>query len=144
MEVLGHCINNAVATKTWKAYRLGLARVPISHLFFADDLLLFGEASVHQARVMHELLRTFCGESGQRVNAAKSPIWYAPKTRLSVISAISKMCGIASTSELGRYLGIPIIHGRTRHRHFDYLLDKVQGRLGDGNRSYCPKQLGFF
>lgn len=100
------------------------------HLFFADNLLLFREAFVKQARAMHEILSEFCGESGQRVKVAKSQIWYAPKTPITIITTISKTCDISSTSELGRYLGSPIIHGRTRYCYFEYLLGKVHGRLG--------------
>lgn len=37
--------------------------VSVSHLFFTDDLLLFGEASVEHTRVMEAILQEFCAVS---------------------------------------------------------------------------------
>lgn len=36
----------------------------VSHIFFVDDLLLFGEASFSQARLMEHILAEFCRISG--------------------------------------------------------------------------------
>lgn len=127
MEVLGHKIQQAVNTNKWQPYKIGKDGLAVSHIFFADDLLLFGEASIQQAIVMFEIIQTFYGESGQRVNGRKSKIWYAPKTPLGVIQAISRTFDIPTTHDLGKYLGVPLIHGRIRPPQFDYLLDKVKG-----------------
>lgn len=36
---------------------------------------------------------------------------------------------MTATTDLGCYLGVPIIHERERHRHFHYLVEKTQTRL---------------
>lgn len=64
MEVLGHKIKAATREKRWKTCKLSQNGLELSHLFFADDLLLFGEASFHQAGVMKEIMQQFCGDSG--------------------------------------------------------------------------------
>lgn len=46
--------------------------IPISHIFFADDLLLLAEASLDQAEVIMEVLDTFCGSSGEKVSKNKT------------------------------------------------------------------------
>ncbi|KAL5760145.1 hypothetical protein ACOSQ2_018983 [Xanthoceras sorbifolium] len=38
----------------------------ISHLFFADDLILFGQATVKQAAIMKRCIDMFCDSSGQQ------------------------------------------------------------------------------
>lgn len=129
MEVLGQRIQKAVATKHWKVPSIGRRRLPVSHLFFADDLLLFGEASVEQAHIMFDILQTFCGESGQKINGKKSRIWYSPNTPLCVRTAITIGFGVPPTQDLGIYLGVPLIHGRFKHSHFASLVDKVKGHL---------------
>lgn len=59
MEVLGQDIRAAVDSKQWKAIKLSRSGPPISHLFFADDLILFGEARNSQAYVMENILKAF-------------------------------------------------------------------------------------
>lgn len=80
MEVLSQKIQQAVESNTWDAVKLGSGGPTISHMFFADDLLLFGRASFSQARVMDRILAKFCNISGQAVSRAKSRIWFSPNT----------------------------------------------------------------
>lgn len=49
MKVLGQRVHTTVQEKQWKPCTMGRNGVKISHLFFTDDLLLFGEASHRQA-----------------------------------------------------------------------------------------------
>ncbi|XP_061376295.1 uncharacterized protein LOC133318322, partial [Gastrolobium bilobum] len=48
MERLAHLISQAVDHRRWKPVRIKRGAPQISHLFFADDLLLFAEASQEQ------------------------------------------------------------------------------------------------
>lgn len=43
----------------------------VFHIFFTNDLLLFGEASFSQARIMEFTLGKFYGLFGHRMNRAK-------------------------------------------------------------------------
>ncbi|KAM1885493.1 hypothetical protein ACFX14_038166 [Malus domestica] len=45
MEKLSHIINGCITTKKWKPVKLSSNGPFVSHLFFADDLILFAEAS---------------------------------------------------------------------------------------------------
>lgn len=45
MEWLSHDIQSEVATGSWKPILLNRGRTMIFHLFFVDDLMLFGEAT---------------------------------------------------------------------------------------------------
>lgn len=130
MEVLGHHIANAVDQKQWKPVQVGKKGIRLSHLVFADDLLLFAEASNAQATIIHEVLHRFCKESGQKVNIAKSKVWYSSNTSRHLIHSISQHFGMITTTYLGKYLGLPLIHDRLRSQHFNYLVDKVHAKLG--------------
>lgn len=68
METLAHRISIAMERKEWKASRVSQVGVRIFHLFFVDDLLLFGGASVRQVKVIKKILEAFCAESGQKLN----------------------------------------------------------------------------
>jgi hypothetical protein len=45
IDKLSHFISHAVESGEWKALRAGRSGPLVSHLMFADDLLLFGEAT---------------------------------------------------------------------------------------------------
>lgn len=112
MEVLGNTIRTAVQQGTWKACRLSRGGPALSHLYFADDLLLFGDATPRQARVMADILETFCHESGQCMNISKSRLWLPPHLLGTNGPAIRREFGVPLTSDLGLYLGAPLLHGR--------------------------------
>ena len=52
MERLNHLIEDSVNKGDWKPIRACRGGPPIASLFFADDLILFGEASLSQARTI--------------------------------------------------------------------------------------------
>lgn len=74
MEVLGRRISKAVLGRVWKPLKASRVGLVTSHLFFVDDLLLFGAATHQQARTMELLLLEFCNLSGQKVNHRKSSL----------------------------------------------------------------------
>ena len=76
MERLCHLIDNAVANKKWKPIRLSQGGSRLSHVCFADDLILFAEASIAQIRVIRGVLERFCSASGQKVSLEKSKIFF--------------------------------------------------------------------
>lgn len=112
MEVLSHHIRAAITRKEWRSCTASRSGPNISHLFFVDDLLLFGEATPRQATLMEAILPRFCTESGQKINLDKPRIWYSPCTPSGTSSRISREFGIPQTQDLGKYLGVPLLHGR--------------------------------
>lgn len=87
-----------------------------------------GEASFSQARKMEFLLAKFCGISRQRVSCQKPRIWFSPNVPSYLRSAICSKFQIPTTNNMGKYLGVPLIHG-CNTRLFQPLVDKVNRRL---------------
>lgn len=129
MERLSHLILDAVEEQQWKPIKLTSDCPPLSHLFFADDLILFAKASVGQLRVVMNCLDTFCKASGQKVNHSKSKIFVSKNVDSLVISRLEEVAGISTTTHLGNYLGIPILQKRMSKEDFQPLLDKAHRRL---------------
>ena len=52
---------------------------------------------------------------------------------------LSARCQIPLTADLGKYLGVPLIHKRVSKTPYYHILEKVQDRLGwlDGRQSSC-------
>lgn len=64
IERLNHLIEDMVYKGAWKLVLASGGGPPLSNLFFADDLILFGEASIEQAKVMKYCLDLFYSASG--------------------------------------------------------------------------------
>ena len=64
MERLGHINGQAVRERRWTPISVSHHGPPLSHLFFADDLLLFAEASENQINAIMGCLEKFCSISG--------------------------------------------------------------------------------
>lgn len=129
MERLAHWIEREVQLGTWKPARASRQGPLVSNLAFADDLILFCEASVQQAEIMMQCLNRFCAASGSKVSTAKSRIFFSRNTDFETREEISGSMRMEETDDLGAYLGVPTINGRSSKREYQYLVDKVNGKL---------------
>lgn len=89
----------------WKAPITSRNGPRVSHHFFANDLLLFAKASEDQAQCINRGLELCCKASSQRVNFAKSLIYFSPFVPEQNALNLSQYLGIPKTEELERYLG---------------------------------------
>lgn len=80
LERLSHCIQDTVNNGSWSALKFGRGGPTISHLLFADDILLVAEASSSNAATISSILDTFSSCFGQTVNKAKSSIFFSLNT----------------------------------------------------------------
>ncbi|KAL5762377.1 hypothetical protein ACOSP7_018641 [Xanthoceras sorbifolium] len=66
IEKLSHIILKSLTEKKWIPVKVSRGGPGISHLFFADDLILFGQATIKQAAIMKRCIDMFCDSSGQQ------------------------------------------------------------------------------
>lgn len=131
IEKLFQTIGLAVDQKIWNPIQLSRGGPKISHLAFADDVLLFAEAGVEQILLMKKILDLFCRASGQKVSEEKSRIFFSSNVNSNLKLQICDCSGFQVTNDLGKYLGVPIIHNRVNRRSFQFILDKVDQRLSN-------------
>lgn len=129
MERLSVIINSKVQDGSWKGIKVSRNAPQLSHLFFADDLILFGEASTKNCSTITNVLNDFCCMSGQTISFAKSKMYVSNNVPVELARNMSNSCGIPLTNNLGRYLGIPLIHGRTKKDLFDKIISDMQNKL---------------
>uniref|UniRef100_A0A803P400 Reverse transcriptase domain-containing protein n=1 Tax=Cannabis sativa TaxID=3483 RepID=A0A803P400_CANSA len=97
----------------------------ISHLFFADDSLLFSQATPHAAETIKEVLHDYSLASGQMVNFDKSSLYFSPNTTEDIKHQITTLLGIPIRVSIEKYLGLPQSFGRSKKEAFNYLTDRV-------------------
>ncbi|XP_050207419.1 uncharacterized protein LOC126656837 [Mercurialis annua] len=91
------------------------------------------EASLDQVDVINCVLNCFCSASGQRVNKEKTKVFFSSKVSVNEGNILAASLGFSKTLDLGKYLGMPLIHGRVTKKHSINVLARLKNRLSDWN-----------
>ncbi|KAM0963513.1 hypothetical protein EV1_022375 [Malus domestica] len=110
-EGLFMLIRNGLERGAINGYRVSPAGTPITHLFFADDSVLFGKATAEEALGFLDILKNYASGSGQELNLSKSLIIFGSQTRNRTRLEIGKTMGIQCKVGFGKYLGLQVDFG---------------------------------
>lgn len=75
MEYLGCLIERECMEGNWIAIKASRDNIGMSHLFFANDLMLFAKASEDNCETIKKVLECFYAKSSQKVSVDKSQIY---------------------------------------------------------------------
>jgi hypothetical protein len=139
MDKLSHLITQAVHETKWKPMRAGRNGPLISHLMFADDLILFAEANVDQMNVVLNIIDQFCQLSGQKVSQEKTSIMFSKNVCPRVKEALVMMSGFTEATSLGKYLGVPLVGRAPKRSDYNYIINQVKTKLS----AWKAKHLSF-
>ncbi|KAK2378521.1 hypothetical protein QL285_066416 [Trifolium repens] len=129
MEKLSLAISESVRNNNWKPVQVSKNGPCFSHLFFADDVLLFSKATCTQGRLMADIFNKFSNVSGLKISCSKSRALFSNGVSRRKIRKITSLSSIRSTNSLNNYLGFPMLSGRVKKEDFNFILDKVNARL---------------
>ncbi|KAK3212866.1 hypothetical protein Dsin_017572 [Dipteronia sinensis] len=135
MEKMSHIIHHKLTEGIWKPVKISRNGPAISHLFFADDLILFGQDSVQQAQLMKDCIDMFCDISGQQVSFPKSRVLCSNNVSNGFAKTLAEIYGSPVTKNLGKYHGVPLIHCRITKDTYKEILEKTQSRLSTWKNS---------
>ncbi|OMO68562.1 reverse transcriptase [Corchorus capsularis] len=102
LQKLSDMIDSAVDSGSWKTIKMTRRGPSLSHIFFADDL---------------------------KVNFTKSLVYFSPNVSPQLVSSVVDQTCMSSCDDLGRYLGVPLLHRRVSRHTYDHLVDRVKKRL---------------
>lgn len=126
----------------------GLSGIPIapratkvSHLFFADDCLLFCRATFQEWSNVMQLIQRYEQASGQKINTSKTTIYFSHNTRVEFKELVGSSMGISLSAGYEKYLGLPSLIGRSKTRSFATILSRVWKRV-DGWKEKFLSQAG--
>ena len=129
LEYLTSLIDKACADKKWIPFWVGTKKVPISHLMFADDLLIFGRVDETTSFTLRNILQEFCILSGQKINEGKSRLIFSPNTPEEHKNLFQETLNVRESDNLGLYLGLPLSHKRPRRKDVQFVVEKVRSKL---------------
>lgn len=136
MERLNQIIEESILAGKWKPIQISRGGPQLTNLFFADDIILFSEASVEQALIIAECLDRFCMASGQKVSLQKSSVFFSNNVSDENKMAISQALKMEVTTDMGRYLGMPTLTSRVTCETFKHLCEKVDRKLSGWKSKY--------
>ncbi|XP_043812758.1 uncharacterized protein LOC122723715 [Manihot esculenta] len=109
---------------------------PVSHLFFADDSLLFFDGTVEEAIRIKQILGFYEKTSGQAVNFDKSGIMFSPCVCEENRLIISGILDVHLSLDSGNYLGLPSLIGRSKKQIFSFLRDRIWKRISSWSNHF--------
>ncbi|CAA0815342.1 Unknown protein [Striga hermonthica] len=122
-------INREVSTRNWDPIVLSRGGPMLSHLLFADDVLIMAQANVATAKTVNKVLHAFVEEVGLAINLSKSKIIFSASTPVAKRNRICHQLFIPTTDAFDKYLGFPIIAGRRKVSHFEFIIERISRRL---------------
>ncbi|XP_027103053.2 uncharacterized protein [Coffea arabica] len=120
-------------------FRIGSRGPTLSHLFFADDTLLFGKASLQEAQHIRTILDLYKAASGQEVNFDKSAVVFSKNTDPTVRRSITQLLNIMEVPTHDQYLGLPTVVGRSTSEVFSSVKERIWQKIHGWNEQRLSK-----
>ncbi|GKV37600.1 hypothetical protein SLEP1_g45612 [Rubroshorea leprosula] len=137
MEVLSRMLNK-VAEEGKFAYHPKCKNVQLTHLCFADDLMIFTDGSLASLNAIDAILMHFYKVSSLRVNYVKSELFCCGLST-SHTQLLAEKFGFKISTLPVRYLGVPLITGKLAKKDLRPLVSKITEIMS----SWAAKHLSF-
>ncbi|XP_026441788.1 uncharacterized protein LOC113340957 [Papaver somniferum] len=135
MEALSRLFINVEKEKLFQGFKFNKNSPSISHLFFADDCMLFCKASITYAKNILKVINVFAKASGQAINLEKSGFVTSSKIHHRHVKLLSKALHMKFLCNSEKYLGTPLFIGKNKTNSFGFLIDNFYARLNAYKKS---------
>lgn len=145
MEWLGHLIHSSINSSNWVPIFLSRLGPTLSHLFFADDLVIFGKADLEQAKLIKAILDKFCAFFGHQIIAHKMDFFFSKGVDEDFGAPLYGVLCFRKVHNLSSYLGVPLFHERIINNSLRFVVDKVNSRLQwwDARQLFLARKVTF-
>ena len=113
MEVLSTYLKHDLNSDPQFAFHWRTSKIKLSHLVFADDLLLFCRGEYHSISRLNDTLVKFSVTSGLQPNTQKSS-WFFCNVPMDIVHYAVALSNIPEGTLPIKYLGLPLITGRLK------------------------------
>ena len=120
---------------------MGGSSISFTHLFFADDSLLFFKNDRNSLGNIQSILNWYYSISGQKINLAKFDIFCSPNIAKKCQVSIARSLNVNFVQHPSKYLSINFKLRRNGIADFHFLIDKLHSKL-QGWKSGLLSQAG--
>ncbi|XP_051144184.1 uncharacterized protein LOC127260496 [Andrographis paniculata] len=110
-------------------------RFRLTHLAYADDVLIFANTCGNRISLLTDFLTTYARITGQKVNCQKSQLVFSRQCPENVQRQLQSVTGFGAAELPLTYLGAPLYVGNRRNILYEELLGKLRRYLQRWDRS---------
>ncbi|CAM8945788.1 unnamed protein product [Rhodiola kirilowii] len=103
-------------------------RIKLTHIMFADDLILFSSGRNSAIEAIKEVVFKFLESSGLSINAQKSSLFTGGMDEAKVVW-VEELFGVKSSPLPVKYLGLPLTTKNLSRKDCEILIQKITSRL---------------
>lgn len=137
MNILSHKLNEAAQSGRF-GFHPRCQESGLTHLCFADDILVFTDGSLNSVQMILQVLDEFKAFSGLSISVEKSCFFSSGLSEVE-IDAITETCGIPAGTFPIRYLGLPLNTRKLSIANCEPLLHQIKSKI----KSWTSKYLSF-
>ena len=104
-------------------------RTKLTHLFFADDSLLFCRANSTECSKVMDLLSVYEDVLGQKINRDKTALFFSKSVTEANRQIIKGVLGVREIKHYEKYLGLPSLIGKGKRASFNYIKERIWRKL---------------
>lgn len=105
VEILSRMLHKLKSKGKIHGIKIGSSSLPISHLFFADDILIFCRANREKVKAVAKCMQQYCDWIGQLVNKVKSGCFFSKNVTGSLKASVKNILSIKELANDAKYLG---------------------------------------
>ena len=94
---------------------------------------------MEECKRLLDLLETYEAASGQAINRPKTSLFFSTNTKPEVRRAIQQMLGARIMSNTEKYLGLPMVSGKSKVNTFKELQEKITKRMMGWKEKFISK-----
>ncbi|KAL0410635.1 UNVERIFIED_CONTAM: putative mitochondrial protein [Sesamum latifolium] len=113
-EAFGGLIRKAECEGTIVGVAVSRTAPSVSHLLFADDMLIFCQATAEALSRLQLLLTSFEAALGLKINKEKSAMVFSRNVETGHRATLATTLGVTVVPKHERYLGLPTVAGRSK------------------------------
>ncbi|KAG5523350.1 hypothetical protein RHGRI_035240 [Rhododendron griersonianum] len=128
-DVLSKLIQAGIDGEDLAGMRINRNCPTLSHIFFADDAILFLKAELKECCVIKGVLEEYGKASGQLINFEKSGVFFSSNMNDFDKQLCCDFLGVNLLKGDSKYLGLPSFWGRSKAEAYTFLVEKAMGKM---------------